>query len=141
MSWFSRFAPQPDAPRKGSSSGTARLTGDGSFAVACVGESNYVPALLHAAGTSRSGPGPIEVIVTVEVATEPDNAYDANAVCVLSSAGRKLGYLCREDAADMAPELDRLIRDHGKVWCEARIGGSRVDPSQWRIGIWLDIAF
>jgi hypothetical protein len=84
--------------------------------------------------------GPIEAFVRVRVQCEPDNADDRHAVVILSEAGRKLGYLAREDARDLGPQIAGWTRDHGAVWCKARIGGRQVSGRGWRIGIWLDYA-
>jgi hypothetical protein len=116
------------------------ISGDGNYGIACVGESNYTPALLGAAGVDRRASGPIEAFVRVRVACEPDNAYDRHAVVILSEAGRKLAYLAREDARDLGPQIARWTRDHGAVWCNARIGGRQVGGRGWRVGIWLDYA-
>jgi hypothetical protein len=140
MSWLDRVMgrstakPVPQAPGV-----RAVVTGSGSYGVACVGESNYVPALLRAAGASRSSPGPLEAFVEVRLIREPQNPYDANAVAVQSVHGPTLAYLCREDAVEYGPEIERASREHRELRCSARIGGRRVDGANWRIGIWLDL--
>lgn len=68
----------------------------------------------------------------VALAREPNNPYDTNAIAVMvvetdGSARRTIGYVPREDAAEIAPSLDaaggvavcnaRLLRnDPGHVW-------------------------
>lgn len=112
------------------------LTGSGEFEVSAVGESNYVAALLRAAGGSRDDEE-IEADVNVRLVREPQNPYDPNAVAVVSEQGRKLAYLCREDAEDYAEALDELGGER-ELWCRARIGGGR-SSGHWRIGVTLDL--
>jgi hypothetical protein len=116
------------------------VPGDGSYAIACVGESNYTPALLHAAGVTRASQEPIEEYVEVRLVREPDNRYDPNAVAVVSAHGRKIAYLCREDAIEYGPAVEAVVREQGEMWCNARIGGRRDNgSSRWIVGIWLDL--
>lgn len=42
----------------------------------------------------------------VELRREPDNEYDENAIAVYTEDERQLGFLSRELAADLAPEMD-----------------------------------
>jgi hypothetical protein len=113
------------------------IQGPDEFAISAVGESNYVAALLRAAGASRRD-DQVEQIVDVSIGCEPSNPYDANAVVLTSAKGRKLGYLCREDAEDYCDALGGLEARRGSLLCLARIGGSVVDGG-WRIGLTLDL--
>ena len=127
--------PQPPATLAGS----ATLQGTGAFDVNAVGESNYLPALLKQAGVRRSETD-VEIDdlrVLVALVPEPDNPYDSNAVAVVGDAGRKLGYLCREDAEECCESL--------RSWsapptCWAEIGGCHRD-GRWIIGVRLDLDF
>lgn len=118
--------------------GSATLRGNGSFDVCAVGESNYVPALLKTAGVRRSETdAEIEMRALVSLVPEPDNPYDSNAVAVVGPGGRKLAYLCREDAEECC---DALSRWPASPTCWAEIGGyHRADG--WVIGVRLDLDF
>lgn len=48
--------------------------------------------------------------VCLDLKREPDNQYDSNAIAVLDPFGRQLGYLSREVAAQLAPDLDGGVR-------------------------------
>lgn len=118
--------------------GSATLRGTGAFDVNAVGESNYVAALLKVAGVRRSQTdAEIELQTLVSLVCEPDNPYDPNAVAVIAEGGRKLGYLCREDAADCCEALRNWS---AAPTCWATIGGSHRD-GRWIIGVRLDLDF
>jgi hypothetical protein len=64
----------------------------------------------------------------VQFIREPDNAADPNAIAVHDTAGRRIGYLFREIAANQAGLLDRgLIRLSG--WLVAA-GEPGFDPDR-----------
>ncbi len=48
----------------------------------------------------------LQVGERVALDREPENRHDANAILILNAAGDELGYVPREDAAEMAPLLD-----------------------------------
>ena len=128
-------ASQPPATLAGS----ATLKGTGDFDVNAVGESNYVPALLKLAGVRRNETGAEinDLRVLVALVPEPDNAYDSNAVAVVGDAGRKLGYLSREDAEECCESLSRWS---APPTCWAEVGGCHRD-GRWIIGVRLDLDF
>lgn len=127
-------APHPVATLDGS----ATLRGTGDYDVNAVGESHYVPALLKLAGVRRSETtAEIELRTLVTLACEPDNQYDSNAVAVIGADGRKLGYLCREDAEECCEALSRWP---AAPTCWAEIGGGHRD-GKWIIGVRLDLDF
>lgn len=68
------------------------------------GESRYQTALRAIAGPDR--PGGWLVPVEVTLVREPDNPYDSNALRA-EVGGSLVGYLAREIAEGLAPELDR----------------------------------
>jgi hypothetical protein len=118
--------------------GSATLRGTGDFDVNAVGESNYVPALLKVAGVRRSETdAEIELRTLVTLVPEPDNAYDPNAVAIVGEAGRKLAYLCREDAGECCGALSTWP---APATCWAEIGGRHRD-GRWIIGVRLDLDF
>lgn len=70
---------------------------------------------------------------SVRLVREPRNAYDKNAVAVVTSKGQ-IGYLSREDAAAVAPALDRGAKAQAHI---RHIGGGTKDkPTR---GVWLRI--
>jgi hypothetical protein len=86
------------------------------FRVDIVGESNYHDAFLAIlGGYSRQG---YKVEARALLKAEPHNPHDANAVAVLI-AGRKVGYLARESAA----EFRRQLPDVRRAACMAQITG------------------
>ena len=97
-----------------------------------------MPALLKLAGVRRSEKtAEIELQALVALVCEPDNPYDPNAVAILGEGGRKLGYLCREDAEECC---DALSRWPAPATCWAEIGGRHRD-GKWIIGVRLDLDF
>lgn len=136
--------------RKTPAAGTAvtppdlpELTGDGEYALACVGESHYVEALydLGRAYDAEGRPDRIEAEnVPVGVAFEPDNPADPNAIRVFDlRTDGTLGYVARRDAAHLRSLLEKR---GGAIACRAMIGGphhGEETPGFWRIGMWLDI--
>lgn len=131
-------ASAPASPPAGGIDGSASLRGTGTYDVNAVGESNYVPALLKVAGVRRTDTDvEIEMRTLVTLVCEPENRYDANAVAVIGDGGRKLAYLCREDAADCCEALSRWPVP---ATCWAEIGGSHRSDG-WVIGVRLDLDF
>lgn len=124
-----------DRVRKGQD--VPMIVGDGKHNVACVGESNYVPALLALVGAT-AGETDIDTDrddVVVAFAVEPSNQYDRNAIRVCTIEGDTLAYFSREDALSYRPAVVEL---GGIGACSARIRGG-LYPDGWRIGIWLDL--
>lgn len=54
---------------------------------------------------SRSGE--LSAGTELKLLREPNNRYDRNAIAVYSPGGEQLGYLSRNDAANVAPKIDR----------------------------------
>ena len=59
--------------------------------------------------------------VELEARREPDNAFDPNAIAVFDGGGRQLGYLSREVARQLGPQMDRGARV--RVLAEVVTGG------------------
>lgn len=70
-----------------------------------VGESHYRDNLRKIAGPG--GTTGVNVNVTARLIAEPKNPHDPNAVRV-DVNGRTVGYLGRDDAAELAPEMHRI---------------------------------
>lgn len=89
-----------------------------SEAVEVVGESNYQPALLAAAG-GKTPDGAAKTEHIAVLVPEPFNPYDKNAVRV-EIRGRLVGYVPKAKAR----ELTAMIREaRAPVGCRARITG------------------
>lgn len=65
---------------------------------------------------------------------EPGNAYDANAVEVLSGRGRSFGHLPRHVAEQLSPALNAGLAD-----TSAMVTGLRTDPAGRTVGITIAI--
>ncbi len=87
------------------------------------GESNYQAALARC----RAGEA-------VTLVPEPNNQFDSNAVYVLTTAGNKIGYLAKSDAAVLQPAVTR--QHAAKI--HQLTGGMKAYPS---IGCRISIAW
>jgi hypothetical protein len=137
-SMVSAAAPQeasarPTAPAV--QSGTVNL-GDGvGFEMGIVGESYYGLEIKRIAG-DRLSRGE-DVVFTATLRREPDNEYDANAVAVIGSFGKKIGHLSRDYALEYQPLLQVLETRGLTATCSAKMFGGR--GRKQNIGVWLDI--
>ena len=66
---------------------------------------------------------------------EPDNAHDPNAIAVATAAGEPLGYVPREPAAELAPELDE-----SRPWSAMVLREQRASPRDPRTGVTMLLA-
>ena len=106
------------------------------------GESNYQRELEAIAGPKTEEGYDLPIVGVLM--REPDNQYDPNAIAVYAASPRtghalKVGYVNRDDAAAMAPGLDRLNAQGETVGLEGRIRGGwlRDDGDEGHFGIWL----
>lgn len=65
---------------------------------------------------------------------DPDNEHDANAIAVLA-AGRQVGWVPRELAAELAPQLDA-----GSPWSAVVLRERRPSPREPRTGLTMLVA-
>jgi len=112
--------------------------GEGDFAYDIVGEASYQAGILSVLG----GPLGIEganLQKTAVIVPEPENKYDQNAMRVFID-GVLVGYLARDDAAEMVEELESL-QSVAVVVCEALVVGgfSKRDGSRAHLGVKLDL--
>ena len=78
------------------------------FSFDIVGEAPRQPALWNlVSGFARIDGGGYEVEVLATLVREPWNPHDSNAIAVKIDR-RLVGYIPRDEAADLAPQLDRL---------------------------------
>lgn len=99
---------------------TATLS-EGRFRIHAVGESHYQRGLEEIAGGRSDRGADLETIALL--VPEPNNRYDPNAVAVWIE-GKTIGYLSRDNAEVLQPEISRLHRQHDRpVACRARIVG------------------
>ena len=116
MGWFSRRQP-PSASFTTVSWDTLDL----GYRATIRGESHYQPQLRALQRRSREW--------TAVLVREPGNRYDPNAVAVHID-GQCIGHLAREDAAELAPRLDALLRGRVLVTFDALLcGGDRERPN------------
>jgi hypothetical protein len=66
---------------------------------------------------------------------EPGNPHDANAIAVATEDGEQLGYVPRELAAELAPELDAA-----RPWAAVVLREQRASPRDPRSGITMLLA-
>jgi hypothetical protein len=102
-----------------------------------VGESHYLEALAGLMARLRVDRRDREVMSVGRLTREPSNPYDGNAVRV-DVQGRQVGYLSREDAADIQGWLQAAARAW-PVFVLARLGGGvEIDGQVGPIGVTLE---
>lgn len=82
-----------------------------------------------ALASDAAGPGR-----PLELRRDPDNEHDPNAIAVLAG-GEQVGWVPREVAAELAPELDA-----GRPWAAAVLREHRTSPRDPRTGLTLLLA-
>jgi HIRAN domain len=70
----------------------------------------------------------------LELRREPDNEHDPNAIAVLAG-GERIGWVPRELAAEIAPQLDR-----GSPWSAVVLRKHRLSPRDPRTGLTMLLA-
>jgi HIRAN domain len=95
------------------------------------GESNYQSALKYLRRYADSN-GRVPALLV----RERDNRYDENAVAVMAY-GRTVGYLSRDDAADLADDLDELADSDQFLACPACLVGGTADKPN--IGVVVEL--
>ena len=71
----------------------------------------------------------------LELRREADNPHDPNAIAVHAAPGEKVGFVPREVAAELAPELDR-----GRPWSAVVLREQRPSPREPRSGLVMLLA-
>ena len=66
---------------------------------------------------------------------DPENAHDPNAIAVLASAGAQVGWVPRDAAAELAPQLDA-----GRPWSAVGLREQRASPRESRSGLVMLLA-
>jgi HIRAN domain len=66
---------------------------------------------------------------------DPENPHDANAIAVDSAAGAQVGWVPRELAAELAPDLDA-----GRPWAAISLREQRASPRDPRSGLTMLLA-
>lgn len=110
--------------------------GPGTFNYNVVGESNYnanLRAILQEEGVDVGAGGEFET--KAMLLCEPLNKFDPNAVAVVIKS-RRVGYIPKEDARGLSPQLKELAEKNRVLFVDAVIGWH--DPSI--IGVRLDLA-
>lgn len=120
----------PDDPK------VAPNEGPGTFDYNVVGESNYnanLRAILREEGIDVNGGG--EFQTGAFLLCEPQNKFDPYAVCVVI-ANKRVGYIPKEDARLLSPQLQEMAANGQVLYVQAVIGWS--DPAV--IGVRLDVS-
>jgi hypothetical protein len=126
----SELAPANVAAGWGEEGGWRRWPAPSNF---ITGESHYTDALRALAGPPRQNGYLIPVTVTL--VREPENRYDPNAFRA-QVGGRRVGYIARQIAAQLAPPLDRCGCSSFQL-CGVLRGGSDRAPGLG-VHVWLD---
>jgi hypothetical protein len=71
----------------------------------------------------------------LELRRDGGNVHDANAIAVATAGGALLGFVPRELAAELAPELDA-----GRPWSAAVLREQRASPRDPRTGVTMLLA-
>jgi hypothetical protein len=71
----------------------------------------------------------------LELRRDPDNPHDPNAIAVHDAGGRQVGWVPRELAAELAPELDG-----GRAWSAVVLREQRRSPRDPRDGLTMLLA-
>lgn len=72
---------------------------------------------------------------TLTLRREPDNEHDPNAIAVQTASSAQLGWVPREVAAQVAPELDA-----GRPWAATVLRERRASPRDPRTGLTMLLA-
>jgi hypothetical protein len=86
----------------------------------------------HAAALARDGAAPGRPLT---LRRDPGNEHDPNAIAVLGGDGEQLGWVPRELAAELAPQLDA-----GRPWSAVVLRESRRSPRDPREGATMLLA-
>ncbi len=97
---------------------------------------------LHVAGAAGAGAHHAEALQSVAAAPgralalrrDPDNPHDPNAIAV-DAGGQQVGWVPRELAAELAPELDA-----GRPWSAIVLREQRASPRDPRTGVTMLLA-
>jgi hypothetical protein len=86
----------------------------------------------HGEALEGEGAAPGE---SLELRRDPDNEHDPNAIAVHVRGGPQLGWVPREIAAELAPEIDA-----GKRWSALVLREQRASPRDPRSGLTMLLA-
>jgi hypothetical protein len=71
----------------------------------------------------------------LELRRDPDNVHDPNAIAVLAPGGERVGWVPRDAAAELAPQLDA-----GRPWSAVGLREQRHSPRDPRSGLVMLLA-
>ena len=104
----------------------APLLAERGLRVSGVAGTQFRPGALDSDAFAPGGP--------LELRREPGNPHDANAIAV-DAGGRHVGFVPRELAAELAPELDA-----GRPWSAVVLREQRASPREPRSGVTMLLA-
>jgi hypothetical protein len=98
---------------------------------------------LHVVGVAGAGSHHADALETdavapgrpLELRRDPDNPHDQNAIAVHPAGGEQVGWVPRELAVELAPELDA-----GKPWSALALREQRRSPRDPRHGLTMLLA-
>jgi HIRAN domain len=121
--WLAGYHPVDPADGRYLSRDDPELAGRGLRVAAVAGAARFHPEALASEEASPGRP--------LELRRDPDNPYDPNAVAVnVAGGGERLGFVPRELAAELAPELDK-----GTAWSALCLREQRRSPREPRTGL------
>lgn len=112
------------------------LVGESGWSVEVVGESHYQHALERIVGGRTERGSNLEVAALL--LREPTNRWDKNAIRVVIY-GETVGYIGRDDCADVQPLIRKLESQGRQAWVRATINGGWInETSRGSFGVVLD---
>lgn len=110
---------------------------EGGQELSVTGESHYHAHLAGLMASLRVSPDDREVWAVALLVRDPQNKHDRNAVRVAIHGGT-VGYLSRDDAADIQQWMKKFERQQRPVYVLANVGGGRtIDGEVGPIGVTL----
>lgn len=77
---------------------------------------------------------------SLQLIREPQNPCDKNAIRILRASGEDVGYVPRDDAADLAPKMDQGQSVRAEVdWLSSRDGDFRHFGLKVRVGLLKEV--
>jgi hypothetical protein len=137
FSWLAKSVTPSPGTQPGDALQVLALRSDGTFPLACVGESHYQAAFEAICGP-RQANGELRE-VSVSLMPEDDNAYDPNAVRVQVNEST-VGYLSRPDAIVYRRLVSAAAGRSSTLSCRGQIrGGWTRGGDKGSYGIWLEL--
>jgi hypothetical protein len=125
--WLAGYVPIDPVSGRWLANRAPELTGRGIHVARAAGAAQH-----HAEGLASDEVEPGRPLV---LRRDPDNEHDPNAIAVLTPGGEQVGWVPRDLAAEVAPELDR-----GDTWSAIVLREQRPSPRDARTGVTMLLA-